>query len=164
MPDATLPKYMLDTNLFDCVLDGKITIAPDVPLHLLATGVQRAELDACPIPERREKLLTVFDEIGPIVTRTESFAFGIAGAGWNESNWNDSSGRYMRMLNRLQQLDTNKRKRLGLGQDRDILIAETAIKNHVTLVTDDWNLRQVVLEFGGRAIDHLHFEREIAML
>jgi predicted nucleic acid-binding protein len=35
----------------------------------------------------------------------------------------------------------------------DVVIAETAIKNSATLVSRDANLRQVVSEFGGRAID-----------
>jgi hypothetical protein len=38
-------------------------------------------------------------------------------------------------------------------QWRDILIAETAIKNSATLVSDDCNLCQVVSEFGGCAIE-----------
>lgn len=164
MPDAAPPKYMLDTNLFDRVLDGKISIASNVPHHLLATGVQRAELRACPILERLQKLLAVFDEIVPSVTLAASFAFDIEGAGFDEAYFNDGSGNYERMLDRLRELDANKGKGTGkdrLGPERDILIAETAITNHATLVTDDGNLRQVVSEFGGRAIDRLQFESEM---
>ena len=56
------------------------------------------------------------------------------------------------MLARLQQLDPKKEK-FKLNQVRDILIAETAIKKGAILVSGDSNLRQVVSEFGGHAID-----------
>lgn len=165
MSDAALSKYMLDTQVFDRALDGKITIPSNGTVHLLATGVQMDELRACPIIERQEKLLALFDQIVPSVTPAASFAFGIAGAGFDEAHWNDGSGNYEKMLGRLRELDTGKGKgpgRDGLGQDRDILIAETAIKNQATLVTDDGNLRQVVMEFGARAIDVKTFEGVIA--
>jgi len=116
MPDAALPKYMLDTNLFDRVLDGKISIASNVPLHLLATGVQRAELRACPILERQQKLLAVFDEIVPSVTLAASFAFDIEGAGFDEAYFNDGSGKYERMLDRPRALDGQQGKRNRKGR------------------------------------------------
>jgi predicted nucleic acid-binding protein len=46
------------------------------------------------------------------------------------------------------------------GQVRDILIAETAIKNAAVLVTADSNLRQVVSEFGGHALSIKDIEPE----
>src|SRR6266480_1188606 len=57
----------------------------------------------------------------------------------------------------------NARPPLPLNQERDILIAETAVKNGATLVSDDRNLRKVVSEFGGRGIDALQFEREAVL-
>jgi predicted nucleic acid-binding protein len=59
------------------------------------------------------------------------------------------------MIERLRQLDSqNKTKDKGdLNKMRDILIAETAIKYKAVLVSRDANLRQVVSEFGGRAIE-----------
>lgn len=89
---------------------------------------------------------------------TSSFAFDIEGAGFDEACWNDASGNYEKMLDRLRELDAKRKDQRG--QMRDILIAETAIKNRATLVSDDGNLRQVVSEFGGRAIDQLQFDHE----
>jgi rRNA-processing protein FCF1 len=80
-----------------------------------------------------------------------SFAFDIEGAGFDQAYWNDGSGKFQKMRKRLQVLDRNNKN--PLNQERDILIAETAIKNGVTLVSDDRNLRQVVSEFGGCAIE-----------
>ena len=62
MPDAALPKYMLDTNVFNGVFDGKISITSCASLHLLATRIQIAELRATNNTERRENLLTAFEE------------------------------------------------------------------------------------------------------
>jgi predicted nucleic acid-binding protein len=141
--------YMLDTNVFNAVLDGKIPLASLESRRLLVIGVQAAELRATKTSERRAALLAVFEEIRPSTLPASSFAFDIEGAGFDQSNWNDGSGRFDRMLARLQQLDPKKEEH---NQVRDILIAETALKNGATLVSGDSNLRQVVSEFGGRAI------------
>jgi hypothetical protein len=93
------------------------------------------------------------------VTVASSFAFDVEGAGWGEACFNDGSGNFEKMLGRLRELDRTKKS--PLGQVRDILIAETAIKSGATFVTNDKNLRQVTSEFGGRAINHLEFEREV---
>ncbi|MBY6243959.1 type II toxin-antitoxin system VapC family toxin [Methylosinus sp. Sm6] len=154
-------KYMLDSNLFDRLIDGKVVIPPNRVVHLLATGVQLDELRKCPDLARREQLLALFDEIIPSLTPTSSFAFDIAGAGWGEAPWNDGSGNYEKMLARLQKLDEEKGKKPGgdgLGQHRDILIAETAIKNQATLVTDDGPLLKLFAEFGERAINAKAFK------
>ena len=69
-------------------------------------------------------------------------------------SWPDEDGVFDRMLVRLKALDTasGKKPRYPANQLRDILIAETAVKNGLTLVSDDVNLRCVTTEFGGNAI------------
>ncbi len=57
------------------------------------------------------------------------------------------------MLSRLRELDAKNKN--PLNQVRDVLIAETAIKNKAILVSHDDNLRKIVFEFGGRAIAQL---------
>lgn len=77
----------------------------------------------------------------------------IEGAGWDQAEWNDGSGIVDQMRARLQQLDSkHKRPKHPLNQERDILIAETAIKLGAVLVSDDRHLRIVVEEFGGAVI------------
>jgi predicted nucleic acid-binding protein len=139
-----------------------VSAASFTGLGLLITGVQAAELRATKDAAARAELLAVFQEVDPQLTLTSSMAFDVEGAGWDEARFNDGSGRYEKMLERLRALDPKKKR--PLGQVRDILIAETAIKNGATLVTNDRNLRQVTSEFGGRAIDHLQFEREAAKI
>ena len=147
--------YMLDTNVFNDALDGKISAAAFAGRRLFVIGVQADELRATKNPpERATALLSKFEEVKPTVLPASSFAFGIEGAGFGQAEWNDGSGMFENMRNRLGQLDKDRKKkpRDPLNQDRDILIAETAIKNHAVLVSRDENLRQVVLEFGGCSI------------
>jgi predicted nucleic acid-binding protein len=155
---APANSYMLDTTLFNDVLDGKVSVTPSASRRLLVTGIQASELRATKNEIRRAALLAAFEELNPSVALTSSFAFDIEGAGWDEACWNDGSGNYERMLKRLKELDPGTKD--SLNQTRDILIAETTIKNGVTLVSGDNNLRQVVSEVGGRAIDHKQFESE----
>lgn len=145
--------YMLDANVFNEVLDGNVLLPPLIRRHLLlVTGIQPSELRATPNPERRAALLAVYNEIQPTSVPASSFACDIEGAGLDQAYWNDGSGKFEKMLARLQQLDKKKgKKRNASNQVRDILIAETAIKNGATLISGDFNLRTVVLEFGGRA-------------
>jgi predicted nucleic acid-binding protein len=143
--------YMLDTNVFNGLLDGKALPASFASQRLLVTGIQAAELRATGKPERRAALLAVYEESRPTSLLASSFAFDIEGAGFGQAYWNDGSGNVEKMLARLQQLDPRKKSRSN--QVRDILIAETAIKHRATLVSGDSNLRKVVSEFGGHAID-----------
>jgi predicted nucleic acid-binding protein len=156
------PKYMLDTNVFNKVLDGAVSFET-FAVPLLATRIQKSELGNTRDPLRRERLLAVFTEADPVIPLTASAAWDIEGAGWSQACWNDGSGTFQRMLARLRELDENKRRPPPpLNQERDILTAETAIKNGAILVTDDANLREVVTEFGGCAMDVATFLLEVA--
>jgi hypothetical protein len=123
--------------------------------RLLVIGVQADELRATKDDQLREELLAVFEEINPEGVSASSFALGIEGAGFDQACWNDGSGNFGKMLDRLQQLDreNKKKKDLLLNQLCDVLIAETAIKNKATLVSGDKNLQKIVSEFGGCAVD-----------
>jgi predicted nucleic acid-binding protein len=158
--------YMLDTTVFNDALDGKISSAVFAGRRVIVTGVQAAELRATKNTTRQAALVAKFEEIKPTLLPASSFAFGIEGAGWDQAEWNDGSGNFGKMRDRLRQLDKESRKKnkdplkQELNQERDILIAETAIKNHAALVSRDENLRRVVSEFGGCAITPAQFENE----
>ncbi len=157
--------YMLDTTVFNDALDGKISSAVFAGRRVLVTGVQAAELRATKNTTRQAALVAKFEEIKPTLLPASSFAFGIEGAGLDQAEWNDGSGNFEKMLDRLRWLDEQSRKknRDPLNQERDILIAETAIKNHAALVSGDENLRRVVSEFGGCAITLSQFENEASL-
>ena len=151
--NAADPPYMLDTTEFNRVLKEKISTASFAGYRLLVTGIQVDDLRATQDSKRRTDLLAVFEEINPATELASSATLGIEGAGWGQAYWNDGSGKFEKMLQRLQELDP-KRKDPD-NQLRDILIAETSIKNDAILVSRDENLRKVVSEFGGQAIDRL---------
>jgi predicted nucleic acid-binding protein len=145
--------YMLDTTEFNRLLDGDIPATSFAGRRLLVTGIQEDELRATKDSVRRERLLAEYTRVGPTVAFASSFAFDVEGAGFDQAYWNDGSGASEKMLQRLQELDP--RSKDPGNQLRDILIAETAIKNGAILVSHDDKLRKVVCEFGGRSIAQL---------
>jgi predicted nucleic acid-binding protein len=147
--------YLLDTNVFNDLLDGKMALALVEGRRVIVTGVQKGELMDTRDPGRTAALLTIFEEVEAETVLTASAAWDISGAGWDQACWNDETGRYEKMLARLRALDgekKTKRKALRANQEKDILIAETALKEGAVLVTGDGNLRTVVIEFGGEAM------------
>lgn len=141
-------RYMLDTNVFNLLLDGRYTL-PDTPdAGWTATHVQRDELAATRNKARKEALLGAMSEVVTELAPTASFAIGVSAIG--RAGINDGSGLFQRMQLRLIELDRGKGERRPVNQVRDILIAETALKAGACLVTADRNLAQVMEEFGGR--------------
>jgi hypothetical protein len=150
---------MLDTNIFNRVCDGAISLGLLAERRPIATGVQPAELRATADAERREALLAIFHVIAPDLVPASSFCFDIPGAGWDEAEWNDGTDRFQKMLARLVCLDLESGRHKSQSGDRllknqisDIVIAETAIKAGVSLISADGNLRKVVKEFGGSSL------------
>ena len=149
--------FMLDTNVFSRVLDGVLSLPARGERRFLVTGVQADECRSTPRPTRRAGLLRTIEEIAPELCLASSFCFDIEGAGFDQAEWNDGSGKFEGMLARLKGLDKKqKTKAQNLNQIRDIVIAETAIKLGVVLVSDDAKLRQVMVEFGGGVVPSAH--------
>ena len=144
--------YMLDTNVFNNVLDGKIPVEEFRGLRVLATHVQCDELNETAVkdPTRAVALLNVFNQIEPDVKSTSSAIWDVSKS--DQSSWSNEDGILKSMLDRLRELDaaTGKKHRDARNPRRDALIAETAIKNKAILISGDQNLRRVVEEFGGR--------------
>ncbi len=156
--------YMIDTSFLNRLADGEISLDIFSGGRLLVTGIQRDELAATTEPERKAKLLAYADALPSGTVLAKSFALDIEGAGFDQAYLNDGSGDFDAMLARLRCLDWNnpikkrrkRSKKLGddvdRNENRDILIAETAIKDEAILATSDVNLRTVVEEFGGRVL------------
>ena len=142
--------YMLDTNVFNLVADGLLPLSALHGKACIATHVQRDELGRTKNPDRLNALNLVFETVLPKVVPTETSV-------WNDSNWGQgwakSDTLYNDMLQMLISLDRKSGKPVRpYTQSRDIRIAETALRNQYTLVTEDKNLRTVMLQFGGIAI------------
>ncbi|MEM4365330.1 MAG: hypothetical protein QXJ44_05410 [Candidatus Nitrosocaldus sp.] len=150
--------FMFDTNIFNKILDEGIKL----PTHLAyyVTHIQYDEICNTKNPNRREELLRTFNRVQKETINTEGFVWDISR--WDMSKYGDDE-LYDKMLKRLEELDSRSGKKTRENEARDILIALTAIKNCLTLVSDDKNLRKVVQEFNGHAITFKQF-KDIAKL
>lgn len=148
-----MTKYMLDTNIFNRVLDGDIPVEDFQDLHVFATHVQLDELNATKDTARAAALLNVFKRIEPEVVVTSSAAWDVSK--WDQASWSAEDSLSQKILGRLRELDaeTGKTHRDPNNAVRDALIAETVIRNRVILISEDRNLRRVVEEFGGHAVE-----------
>jgi len=144
--------YMLDTNVFNRLLDGQVSIDAFRGLRLVATHVQLDELRATKNSARAAELLRIFEEAEPRMDPTASAFWDVNR--WDQSNWTPEDGVVKQMLARLTQLDAvaGKKHRDPKNPIRDVLIAHTAININATLISVDPQLRQLVSEFEGRAI------------
>ena len=141
---------MLDTNVFNSLVKGKLTKADLPPGQYFATHIQRDELEATPNDALRVSLVAMFRAVPRNDIATSSFLLGISRL--NEARLTSETSQFDMMLVRLADLDRKSGKRLWIdNQRRDVLVAETAIVNGLTLLTDDENSAResVAREFGG---------------
>ena len=139
---GTMRSFMFDTNIFNHILDGGGELAQFVgKARFFATEVQFDELIETGDETRRTSLIGVFEKVPQETVPTESFVldkskFGGARLGEGEV--------YEKLKDELDRLNKGKPNNI-----EDTLIAETAIKNNFTLVTDDGDLSQVAEQNGG---------------
>lgn len=157
--------YMLDTNVFNHVLDGTIDIGSLKGRRLIATHIQRDEINNTKDEVRRAALLSVFEFLAGEQAPTSSAVAGISVAGgacagsdgvvptesavwdvsrWDEAKWGAEDDIFEGMRRELDAL--NKRKR---NNAHDILIAETSVRNGWVLITGDADLFAVVSKYRG---------------
>lgn len=133
-------RYMLDTNIFNRVLDGKFALSALPGSSFAATKVQLEELKRTSDQVRRTMLLQKFEEIGPDIIPS-SFSLGIAGAGFNEGTW--SNGDDAQKLHAALEALRSK-----FNNWHDALIAEAAFIHGCGLVTADGDLAAVAKTHG----------------
>ena len=140
------PTYMLDTTVFNYILrdDVDLSSLPENAMFLV-THVQLNEIQDTPNDEKRQRLLRVFAEVPSKRVPTESAMWDVSE--WGEAKWSKEDGLFEAMLASL-----NKRNGSKKNNGKDVLIAETAIRDGHVLVTDDSDLANVVREFNGKTI------------
>ena len=129
-------KYMVDTNIFNRLIDG--TIGPnELPNDrpFVATHIQIDEIKKTRDAKRKAKLLNKFEEIIDEVEATESFVLDISRIGGAKLG---DSKNYQLIK---KELDARNNKKANNSQDA--LIAEVAMKKGYTLLTADKDLYQV---------------------
>jgi predicted nucleic acid-binding protein len=133
---------MFDTNIFDAILDGKIDAARlFINTECYITHIQKDELGAIESSEknnRKQELLKTLNSISLKSISTESAVWDISK--WGEAKWTSED-------NLLDDLSKNNPANV-----RDALIAETAIRNNMILITNDLKLLKKIKALGGSAI------------
>lgn len=144
----------MDTNIFNRILDGKLEIQTfqNSGFQFFATHVQKDELEKTPNAIRRKELLEIFQNTSTNLA-TESALWGKSK--WGQAKWakDDLVSEIIRELDKIEKKKNNK---------QDALIADTAIKNKMTLLTEDGPLYDVAKQFGGnveRLKDFIKFKR-----
>lgn len=136
--------YLLDTNIFNQLVDETISFA-ELPKDgpLLATYLQIQEIGNTKRHERREELLSKFQEINPQTVPVETSLWGVTP--WGEGKYGGHSALYKELLVELDGKNNAKKNNYA-----DVLIAEVTIVNGYTLITADQDLADLVEGRGGK--------------
>lgn len=132
-------KLIFDSNVFDDLISGKLELETIGKKNheVYITHIQVDEINGCFDKETRARLFNVMTEIIPQKIPTESFIIGTSRIGSAKLG------------------DGNLIEKLRMGnykKTNDALIGETAIKNNLTLITNDKKFKNKVNELGGTAI------------
>lgn len=132
-------KYMFDTNIYNQIIDGSIKFESQKGrADFFATHVQIDELRKTSDSERKNVLLGIFNQLiepsDMICTETPIWEVSV----WDGCKFNDDTELYESIKKSLDSLNKNKKNNI-----QDALIADTAIKNKIILVTHDSHLYNV---------------------
>jgi hypothetical protein len=141
----TFDGLMLDTNIFNLICDGKVSLEVFDGQKLFCTYVQYDELCQTRDLARREALIEAFRKANvewvPTQTALCGSPVGMAGVGSGEM--------YTAIMDRVGELDRASGKRHSIfNHSNDGLIVEAAICFRHALVTNDANLRVAAMEWG----------------
>lgn len=136
--------YLLDTNIFNQLVDGRISFA-DLPSDgpFLATYLQMQEIGNTKRQERREVLQSKFQEINPQTVAVETSLWGVTPYG--EGKYGGDSDLFKSLLVELDAKNNAKKNNYA-----DVLIAEVTIVNGHTLITADQDLADLVEGRNGK--------------
>lgn len=136
--------YLLDTNIFNQLVDDRISFA-ELPTDgpLLATYLQMQEIGNTKREERRILLISKFQEINPQTVPVETSIWNVTP--WGEGKYGGNSVLYEELLAELDAKNNAKKNNYA-----DVLIAEVTIVNGHTLITADQDLANLVEGRGGK--------------
>jgi hypothetical protein len=145
-----MTRLMLDTNIFNWLLENPRLAERLSEFLLVGTFVQEREIRSTRCDQKRNELLRIFTYF---ISQTERPYTTFWGDPWN-SRWSDDDSLFQKMKERLETLDraSGKKNKNPLNQRNDVQIAETAIKADLTMLTGDSNLAILTREFGGIVI------------
>ena len=142
--------YMLDTNIFNRLVDGRLAIR-DLPSddEFYATSIQIQELNQTKDVVLRTTLNQKFAELGPTQDQIKTTLWDFAG--WGEGGWS-AIGEYFDKIKAELDLSNGKKK----SNTADALIGEVSLANNHTLITTDKDLAAAVEGHGGKVIKIKH--------
>ena len=152
-----MTKYILDTNIFNRIVDGELN-GEEIGKRttLCATHVELNELQNARNEERRGHLLNIFEAVDAKLIPTTSAVWGVSE--WGSAEYTSEDSNYPNIVKRLE------KKNGGKGSNvRDALIADTAMSLGLTLVTEDRHLFEVVAEAGGSVVRLKEFLESIGI-
>jgi predicted nucleic acid-binding protein len=139
-------KLIFDSNAFDDLLIGTINIAQLVQggHEIYVTHIQIDEINKCSNEEKRARLFNYITELRPIKIPTESFVVGKSRIGHAKIGDGD-------LMDEI--------RNGNIKHTSDALIGEVAIKNQLTLITNDVRLINKVVKLGGCALTVVQFKQ-----
>lgn len=146
-----MTKYMLDTVIFNRLVDGCISLE-HLPLdgRLVATDIQNLELKNTKDEQRRAKLLTKFDEL---TADLESNALLWGAMTWGRMHWQSEKANQIFICLQARRDSPSYRKRKAGSDEKDSLIAESALMHGCILLTCDPDLAEIVNQIApGMAV------------
>lgn len=138
---------MFDTNIFDEILSGNLDLKFIKSKSFFVTHIQFDQIKAITDDSRRQLLLKIFKQVNQQGIPSENFALDVSRLGGAKL------GNPQVLENVLGNQSRNE------GNLKDALIADTCIKNVITLVSKDRRLRNSVIRNGGLAISLEEFKR-----
>jgi len=164
-----MSEFILDTNVFNKILDNKIDISKFLELghKYYVTHIQRDEILNTKADERRHSLIALFFDIVDLNIPTESAVVGVSRVGgakiiptesavfgvscWGQCKFTAKNNLFEPIKDALDKIK-NKKNNL-----QDALIAETSIKNGYILITNDVNLATIVKDYNGKVLSFNEF-------
>lgn len=149
-----MKKYMFDTNIFNHIIDNKISIDFSKGRNeYFVTHIQEDEIKNTPSDKRRNELLNIFHSIKQTETLTESSVYGISKYGGGKYGGGEIFHKIRDELNK------DKPRRVE-SNTRDALIAEVCLINNFILVTDEEKLSNIVKRMQGKVVTLDEFQKE----
>lgn len=143
--------YLLDTNVFDFILERSIKISKLTEIgEYFTTNVQHSELKNIPDMDKRNKLLKIYSDLPQTKINLES-GIWIDDLYWDDNQpWKDEVGQTA------QKLVGNSQKKPW----KDALIGEIAKINNLILVTNDSTFENKAKTTGIMVIRTQEFEKQ----
>jgi len=140
-------EFMLDTNMFDEVVDGNINLSllRNYDATFYVTPVQRGELSNAG-GSRGQKLLNTFQSVAD-KEEDSIFAFDTTGAGWGDGAW--ATGEQGQAYDKI-------REEHAPGESEDVNITAVAVSKGITVVTADERLQNAL----DRTYPNLYLSKE----